>query len=206
DDTEKPESDKAKKEPTNADPISTVKPTKTLTSEVPTITKIISTSQPESSQVPQREGKGIFSDEQLKVKAKLVKASTKEDKIKKDAEEAKMFEMTKTEVIKVVQEEAEKIRVDPKIIAIVQLGEKFKKAQDAEHQVLKREQSQKVKRLMELNKKRAEQYMWTISILPTPIPEQAPSQSSGRKKKHMELEPEIKVHGLECNRSLPEGV
>ncbi|GJT83921.1 hypothetical protein Tco_1058263 [Tanacetum coccineum] len=87
----------------------------------------------------------------------------KEDKIKKDVEEAKMFEMTKTEVIKVVQEEAEKIGVDPKIIVSVQLGEKFKKAQDVEHQVLKREHSQKVKRLMELNKKRAEQYMWTIS-------------------------------------------
>ncbi|GKD73443.1 hypothetical protein Tco_1331725 [Tanacetum coccineum] len=27
-----------------------------------------------------------------------------------------------------------------------------------------------------------------------------------RKRKHMELEPEIKVPGLECNRSLPEGV
>ncbi|GKG40137.1 hypothetical protein Tco_0466914, partial [Tanacetum coccineum] len=34
----------------------------------------------------------------------------------------------------------------------------------------------------------------------------APSQSSRRKRKHMELEPEIKVPRLECNRSLPEGV
>ncbi|GKD65752.1 hypothetical protein Tco_1307860 [Tanacetum coccineum] len=41
------------------------------------------------------------------------------------------------------------------------------------------------------------------SALPAPIREQAPSQSSGRKRKHMELEPEIKVPGLECNRSLP---
>ncbi|GJW04561.1 hypothetical protein Tco_1563417 [Tanacetum coccineum] len=150
------------------------------------------------------------------------------------------------------------------------------------------EHSQKVKRLMELNKKRSEQYMWTISnrlkprpitdvkiypnskptvltvyrnndkrnfevhnpfkfgdfgiteldelgpiiekkknsivkdlmtslgkryerlkkipkelgiqsALPAPILEQAPSQSSRRKRKHMELEPEIKVHGLECD-------
>ncbi|GKD01121.1 hypothetical protein Tco_1171395, partial [Tanacetum coccineum] len=30
--------------------------------------------------------------------------------------------------------------------------------------------------------------------LPAPIPKQAPSQSSGRKRKHMELEPKIKVH------------
>ncbi|GKC10109.1 hypothetical protein Tco_1001719 [Tanacetum coccineum] len=42
------------------------------------------------------------------------------------------------------------------------------------------------------------------SALPTPL--QAQSQSLGRNRKHMELEPEIKVHGLKCNRSLPEGV
>ncbi|GJY78567.1 hypothetical protein Tco_0484368 [Tanacetum coccineum] len=44
------------------------------------------------------------------------------------------------------------------------------------------------------------------SALPALIPEQAPSQSSGRKRKHMELEPEIKVYGLECNRRLLKGV
>nr|GEU48891.1 hypothetical protein [Tanacetum cinerariifolium] len=37
-------------------------------------------------------------------------------------------------------------------------------------------------------------------------PPQTQSQSSGRKRKHMELEPKIKIPGLECNRSLPEGV
>ncbi|GJU84620.1 hypothetical protein Tco_1292166 [Tanacetum coccineum] len=58
-----------------------------------------------------------------------------------------------------VQEEAEKIGLDPNKIACSKVGEKFKKAQDAEHQVLKREHSQKVKRLTELNKKRAKQYM-----------------------------------------------
>ncbi|GKA55732.1 hypothetical protein Tco_0754804 [Tanacetum coccineum] len=40
------------------------------------------------------------------------------------------------------------------------------------------------------------------SAPPAPVPEQAPF--SGRKRKHMELETEIKVRGLECNRSLPE--
>ncbi|GKD47988.1 hypothetical protein Tco_1276964 [Tanacetum coccineum] len=40
----------------------------------------------------------------------------------------------------------------------------------------------------------------------TKTKEKAPSQSSGRKRKHMELEPKIRVPGLECNRSLPEGV
>ncbi|GJS29275.1 hypothetical protein Tco_0489895 [Tanacetum coccineum] len=44
------------------------------------------------------------------------------------------------------------------------------------------------------------------SALPALIPEQASSQSSGRKRKHMELEPEVKVHGLGCNRCLPKSV
>nr|GFD21726.1 hypothetical protein [Tanacetum cinerariifolium] len=46
----------------------------------------------------------------------------------------------------------------------------------------------------------------SISALLAHILEQASSQSSGRKRKHMELELEIKVPGMECNRSLPEGV
>nr|GEU70693.1 hypothetical protein [Tanacetum cinerariifolium] len=69
--------------------------------------------------------------------------SKKEDKIKKAAKEAKMYEMTKTEVIKVFHEEAEKIGLDPKTIISAKAVEKFKKAQDVEHQVLKREHSQK---------------------------------------------------------------
>ncbi|GKG35027.1 hypothetical protein Tco_0440181, partial [Tanacetum coccineum] len=44
------------------------------------------------------------------------------------------------------------------------------------------------------------------SALLAPIPEQASSQSSGRKRRHMELEPKVKVPRLECNKSLPEGV
>ncbi|GKF50430.1 hypothetical protein Tco_0146897 [Tanacetum coccineum] len=44
------------------------------------------------------------------------------------------------------------------------------------------------------------------SDLPTQVPEQALSQTSRRKRKHMELEPKVKVPGLECNKSLPEGV
>ncbi|GJR87824.1 hypothetical protein Tco_0211835 [Tanacetum coccineum] len=94
----------------------------------------------------------------------------KEEQIKKVAEEAKMFEITKTEVIKVIQEEAEKIGLDPKKIISAKAGEKFKKAQDAEHQVLKRQHTKKVKRLTDLNKKRAEQYMWTMSNRLTPKP------------------------------------
>ncbi|GKE45417.1 hypothetical protein Tco_1472701 [Tanacetum coccineum] len=196
--------------------------------------------------------------------------------MKKTAEEEKLLAMSRPEVTKVV-------------------GETFKKARDAEHEVLKREHSKKVKRLTELNRRRAEEYMWTMtnkikpepitdvrihpntkpivayvfrnndkrnfdvynpfkftdfgitkldelgpiiqkknnfvvkdlmislskryerlkkileelgiqSALPASVPEQASSQTLGRKRKHMELEPEVKVPGLECNRSLPEGV
>ncbi|GJT76471.1 hypothetical protein Tco_1043196 [Tanacetum coccineum] len=107
-----------------------------------------------------REGKAIVTDDQPEDQRKLVPASKeiqahldKEEKIKKAAEEAKMFEMTKTEVIKVVPEEAKKIGLYPKKIISVKAGEKFKKAQDAEHQVLKREHSQKAKRAIELRMK-----------------------------------------------------
>ncbi|GKC49380.1 hypothetical protein Tco_1072125 [Tanacetum coccineum] len=40
------------------------------------------------------------------------------------------------------------------------------------------------------------------SPLPALVPKQASSQTSGRKRKHIELEPEVKVPRLECNRSL----
>ncbi|GKA24674.1 hypothetical protein Tco_0710707 [Tanacetum coccineum] len=42
--------------------------------------------------------------------------------------------------------------------------------------------------------------------LPAPPPEQASSRSSGRKWKHIELEPETRIPGLECNQALPENV
>nr|GEV34703.1 retrovirus-related Pol polyprotein from transposon TNT 1-94 [Tanacetum cinerariifolium] len=90
-----------------------------------------------------------------------------EEKMKKSDEEAKLFVMSKPEVIKVVREEAKKLRINPKKVISTKAGEKFKKARDAEHEVLKREHAKK-----------------------------------GRNRKHMKPEPEIKVHGLECNRSL----
>nr|GEX42959.1 hypothetical protein [Tanacetum cinerariifolium] len=44
------------------------------------------------------------------------------------------------------------------------------------------------------------------SALSAPVTEKDQSQSLGIKRKHMELEPEIRVFGLKCNKSLPEGV
>nr|GEW35495.1 hypothetical protein [Tanacetum cinerariifolium] len=95
----------------------------------------------------------------------------KEDQIKKAEKEAKRLAMTKNEVIKIVQEEAKKIGIDPKKVISAKAGEKFKKAQDAEMQVHKRQHTEKVKRLSELNKKIVEQYKWTISnrLKPEPI-------------------------------------
>ncbi|GJV86886.1 hypothetical protein Tco_1530824 [Tanacetum coccineum] len=55
----------------------------------------------------------------------------KEEEIKKKAEQAKLLEMTKTEIIKVVHKEAEKARIDPKIVLSAKGGEQFKKIQDA---------------------------------------------------------------------------
>ncbi|GJX73964.1 hypothetical protein Tco_0312559 [Tanacetum coccineum] len=206
DNIEKPKSDKAEEEQIRAVPISVVRP---IIRPNPKVAMIESSSRPPLTDptleilVPQREGKGISTDEQLESTKKLVLASKviredpdepirvpyiingkmhyitndeinahleKEDKINKAAEEAKMFEMTKTEVIKVVQEKAEKIGLDPKTIISAKAGEKFKKSHDAEHQVLKREHSSKAKRAIELRKKRFEQYMWTTSGILRPEP------------------------------------
>ncbi|GJR27209.1 hypothetical protein Tco_1103441 [Tanacetum coccineum] len=268
DDAKKLKSDKAEEETRRAISISVVRP---ITIPNPGVAMIESSSRPPLTDptleilIPQREGKGIATDEQLESTKKLVPASkvVREDldePIRKAAEEAKMFEMTKTEVIKVVQEEVEKIGLDPKTIISAKIGEKFKKALDAEHQVLKREHSQKAKRAIELRKKRAnDRIIFQVhnlfkfadfrvtdldelrpiiqkkkntivkdlmislgkiykrlkkipkelriqSALLALVPEQALSESSGKKRKHMELGPKIKVPGLECNRSLPKGV
>ncbi|GJZ72282.1 hypothetical protein Tco_0636133 [Tanacetum coccineum] len=63
--------------------------------------------------------------------------------MKKAVEEAKLLAMSRHEVIKVVREEAKKLRIDPKEAISTKAGETFKKAQDAEHEVLKRESTLK---------------------------------------------------------------
>ncbi|GJX77516.1 hypothetical protein Tco_0324327 [Tanacetum coccineum] len=226
--------DKVEKEQVSvkhAVPISSVKPTETP--EVQPITTIISTSQHELS-IPQREGKGIATDDQPKVQTKLVKA------------------------LSIVHPNP-----DAPILVLYTINEKFfylteeqiQAHLDKEDHIKKAEEKAKrlaMTKLTELNKKRADEYMWTMSnrlklepiadvkihpnskpalltmyknndkrnfdvhnpfkfadfgiteyerlkkipkelgiqsALPAPIPEQAPSQASGRKRKHMELEP-----------------
>nr|GEY12153.1 retrovirus-related Pol polyprotein from transposon TNT 1-94 [Tanacetum cinerariifolium] len=240
--TQDSEKDKVKKEQVSEElkhvvPISSVKPTKTP--KVQPITTIISTSQPEPY-VPQREGKGIATDDHLESPPKLVKASSairpdpdapilvpytingkllylteeqilahidKEDQIQKSKEEAKTVAMTKTEVIKIVQKEAKKIGIDPKkvinfgITKLDKLGLIIEKINNS----IVKDPMQSLSKRYERLKKIPEE-LGIQSALPALIPEHAPSQSSRRKRKHMELETEIKVPSLECNRSLREGV
>ncbi|GJW00691.1 hypothetical protein Tco_1555942 [Tanacetum coccineum] len=208
--------------------------------------------------------------------------------------DGKFFQLTEEQIqAHTNKEEQIKKAVEEAKIAIA--GDKFKKAQDSKHQVLKREYSQKAKRVIKLKKKRFEQYMWTTSsrlrpkpitdvknhhntkhavltlciandkrnfqvynpfkfanfrvneldelgpiiqkkkntivkdlmtslgkryerlkkipkelgiqsALPAHVLDQAPSESSGRKRKHIELKLKVNVHGLECNRILPKGV
>nr|GEX32283.1 hypothetical protein [Tanacetum cinerariifolium] len=86
---------------------------------------------------------------------------------------------------KVIHEEEKKFGIHPKEAITTKAGELFKKAQEDEHEVLKRQHTEK-------------------SALPAP--EQAPSQTSGRKQKHIGLKPETRIPGLECNRTLHENV
>nr|GEV06704.1 hypothetical protein [Tanacetum cinerariifolium] len=129
---------------------------------VPQKTALVIDITPPEPQVTQREGMGIATEEQIKPSLKkLVPALRevhhgkiyqltgveiqaqldKEEEIKKKAEEARLLAMTKSELSKVVHEEAKKAKTDPKIIFSAKGGEQFKKIQNVKHQVLKREHS-----------------------------------------------------------------
>ncbi|GKD03570.1 hypothetical protein Tco_1178544 [Tanacetum coccineum] len=87
----------------------------------------------------------------------------KEKQIKKAEEEARLFAIRKPEVIKVVQEEANKLGIHLKEAITTKASEKFKKAHDAKHEVLKRQNTEKVRKSIELRKHKFDNYMWTIS-------------------------------------------
>ncbi|GJT34479.1 hypothetical protein Tco_0924898 [Tanacetum coccineum] len=254
-------------EPKLAIPISSIPSAAILPTQAQPITSIII--HPESSQATPKidKGKGIATESDDDPSKKLVKASSivrpdpdepvrdKEEQIKKAEEEPRLLAMTKPEVIKVVQEEAKNIGLDPKAIKGAKAGEMFKKARDAEHAVLKRQHTEKVRKSLKLRKhknfevhepflfgafgiseleelreiipkkknavvkdltnslsrryerlKKIPKDLGIHSAFPAPVPEQASSRSSGRKRKHMELEPETRIPGLECNQALPENV
>nr|GEV21130.1 hypothetical protein [Tanacetum cinerariifolium] len=74
-------------------------------------------------------------------------------------------------VIKVVREEAKKLGIHPKETITTKAGELLKKAQEAEHEVLKRQRTEKVRKSLELRKHKYDSYMWTVSnkLKPKPI-------------------------------------
>ncbi|GJW31660.1 hypothetical protein Tco_0051692 [Tanacetum coccineum] len=187
DDTKKPESDKAKEEPINVVPISIVRP---ITRPNPQVALIESLSRPP------------LTDPILQIrltKEQIQAYMNREEQITKAAKEAKMFKMTKTEVIKVVQEEAEKIGLDPKKIISAKAGEKnndkknfdvhspFKFGDfriidlDELGPIIEKKKNSIIKELMTSLGKRYERLekipeeLGIQSALPAPIPEQATS-------------------------------
>ncbi|GJZ16446.1 hypothetical protein Tco_0552123 [Tanacetum coccineum] len=101
--------------------------------------------------------------------------------------------MEKEELIKKAAEQARLLAITkPKV---VKEGEKFKKAQDAELKVLNKERNDNLRKSLALRKHNSS----------CPL-EQASSKSSGRKRKYIELKPEVKVPSLDYDKSLLEGV
>ncbi|GJT02299.1 hypothetical protein Tco_0823468 [Tanacetum coccineum] len=232
-------------------PVSSIHPTKVQPTHNQPITSVIS--HPKSSHATLRidKGKGIATESDEDPSKKLIQDYwDKEEKMKKAAEEAKLFAMSRPEVIKVVQEEAEKIGLDPRKIVVLKIKPEpitdvrihpntkpivasvFRnndKRNFDVHQlfkfsdfgiteldelglVIQKKKNSVVKDLMTFLSKRYERLkkiheeLGIQSALLAPVPEQASSQTSRRKRKYMELEPKVKLPGLECNRSLPEGV
>ncbi|GJT70269.1 retrovirus-related pol polyprotein from transposon TNT 1-94 [Tanacetum coccineum] len=127
--------------------ISSIPSTVILPTQAQPITSIII--HPESSQATPKidKGKGIATESDDDPSKKLVKASSiicldpdepvrdKEEQIKKVEEEAKLNAISKPKVIKVVRKEAKKLGIHPKEAITTKVGELFKKAQDAEHEI-----------------------------------------------------------------------
>ncbi|GKD42613.1 hypothetical protein Tco_1267258, partial [Tanacetum coccineum] len=113
--------------------------------------------------------------------------------------------------------------VDLKILASAKGGQEFKKIQDVELQVLNREYSQKIHpnikpAVLTIHRGNDRRNFDVHNLFKFvnfgvteldelgPIIENKKNKIVGEKRKHMELELEIRVAGMECNISLPEGV
>ncbi|GKA69400.1 hypothetical protein Tco_0775464 [Tanacetum coccineum] len=81
--------------------------------------------------------------------------------VKATREEAKLIELSKPELIKVVKEVASKDGVDPKALRNMKGGKEFLKKYDAEYKFIQREHMEKLKKSRELKKKRFDQYVLT---------------------------------------------
>ncbi|GJY21730.1 hypothetical protein Tco_0394296 [Tanacetum coccineum] len=110
-------------------------------------------------------GKGIAKDID-ESPPKLVKASKKthldkEDKLEKAAKEARLLEINKFELIKVVHKVVKEAGVDPKALQSLKGGQEFIKKQKAKLNVLNKERMEKLAKAKKLRKKRNDQYRWT---------------------------------------------
>ncbi|GJY81264.1 hypothetical protein Tco_0494015 [Tanacetum coccineum] len=151
----------------------------------------------------------------------------KEELITKAVEQARLLVITKPEVVKVVRDEAEKIRINPERITSAKEGEKFKKAQDAKLKVINKERNEKLRKSLALRKHNIDRRTFEVhnpfsfgafgitklddlrEIIPkkkNAVVKDLMNSLSRRKRKHMELKPEVKVPSLDYDRILPEGV
>ncbi|GJR06308.1 hypothetical protein Tco_0529292 [Tanacetum coccineum] len=143
-------------EPRLAILISSIPSTVILPTQAQPITSIII--HPESSQATPKidKGKGIVTDSNDDPSKKLVKTLSI---VRPDPDEPVRVEF----MINGKVEEAENIGLDPKAIKGAKADEMFKKAQDAEHAVLKRQYTKKVRKSLELRKHKYDSYMWIVS-------------------------------------------
>ncbi|GKC04609.1 hypothetical protein Tco_0996219, partial [Tanacetum coccineum] len=124
--------------------------------------EFIGSSKPQPS-ITQAQLITTINPEQIIHKEKAKVHIDKEERIKKAEEEAMLFKISKPEVIKVVREEAKKLGIHLKEAITTKVGKIFKNAQDAEHEVLKRQHTKKVRKSLKLRKHKYDNYMWTIS-------------------------------------------
>ncbi|GJS29606.1 hypothetical protein Tco_0490226 [Tanacetum coccineum] len=162
----------------------------------------------------------------------------KEEQMERATQEAKMIELTKPALIKVVEEVANENRLKPEKITDIYIHLNTKPVAitvyknnnqrnfevhnpfrfgdfritewDESSVIIPKKKNKVVGDLMtSLSKKyeRLNQIIGKLGISPTlPPTEQVPSLSLGRKRKALELEPKVRIAGLEWNRSLPEGI
>ncbi|GJT82034.1 hypothetical protein Tco_1056376 [Tanacetum coccineum] len=156
-----------------------------------------------------------------------------EEKLERVAQEAKLIKLNKHVLIKVVEEVASETGINPSALSGKKGGQEFLKQHDVELKVHQREHMVKVKKSNELKKKRYNQYVWTTTnrLKPEKITDihihpntkqvaiivyrnnekkinsnTSCSQPIRQKRKALKLEPKGRIAGLECNRSLLEGI
>ncbi|GJR94723.1 hypothetical protein Tco_0266897 [Tanacetum coccineum] len=166
---------------------------------------------PQATPKPDR-GKGKVTKVKESPK-KIVKASTKvhpdldalaymeiEERKEKATQVAKLMAPSKHELIKVVHEEATKAGVDPKHLQARRFGDFGVTELDELGPIIQKKKNKVVGELVTSLGKRYDRLKVIpkeLGINPTlPAPGKVLSLTSGRKRKHQELEPEFRIPGL----------